>query len=474
MATLTLYNFNKKRNSTKQPTGGTSKSCVLKEDTSLESPTFILESYDSSWSYCSFMGRFYYIDDVVFSSNKLFELRCSTDVLATYKSDILKVDCNILYCDGSTKNIIDQRIPLLASVDVNEEYKAIDGLTITGYDNQGAIILGITGKGSFGSYLMQDSTLMSELLDGVDDYWATSTEDQIAGWKQFFYGGSAAENLKSAIALPMLIDGSKLGSDATSLYLGNYPCKDSNNKDIKGYKINKPILTYTTTISIPWKYNDWRRFAPYSEVILYLPFIGTIQMPTSAMIADNSLVIQYSVNVTSGDIAVQYKGKDTNRIYGTASANIAMNTAYGSTGIDTTKMTMAVVTGLGTLITAGASALASGGMSIPIALGLGGGLATSAATTLSALGGNGSGSGGLGGGATQGLDRVIHCYVINRTLSAEQSTFNPIMGKPFMQVDKISNHVGFVMTEGFSVNIAGLGQDKDTINKMMDSGVYIE
>lgn len=255
--------------------------------------------------------------------------------------------------------------------------------------------------------------------------------------------------------------------------MGNYPCTDDSYNPIKGYRIQKPILTYTTTIDIPWKYSDWRRCSPYSEVILYLPFIGTIQMPTTAMTGDNSLIIQYSINVTSGDIAIQYKGKNTNRIYGTASANIAMATPFGSTGIDTNKATAAIVTGLGTLVSA-IPAVGAAGMTARTAFAIGGGLATSAQFAISALGGSGGGSGGLGGGASQGLDRVIHCYVISRTLTGEQPTFNPIMGKPFMQVDKISNHVGYVMTEGFQVNIAGLGQDKETINTLMDSGVYIE
>ncbi len=474
MATITLYsNFNKKLNSTKRPTSGVDKYVVFKEATSLDKPVFILESYDSSWNYCKYLNRYYYIVDVVYTSDKLIDLHCSTDVLATYKDEILKVDCNILYCDGSTKNLVDHRIPILATSKVAENYKAIDGLTITGYDNQGAVIIGITGKGSFGSYLMQDSTQINDLLDGVADWNTTNITDTLTGLQQLIYGGTASECLKSAIALPLLIDGSKLGSEASDLYLGNYPCTTSSYKSIKGYQIKKPILTYTTTIDIPWPYDDWRRTSPYCEVIIYLPFIGTIQMPTTAMVDDNQLIIQYSVNVTSGDIAVQYKGKSTNRIYGTASTNIAMATPFGSTGVDTNKLTTAIVTGLGTMLSA-IPPTAVAGLTTSTALSLSGGLAASTALGLSALGGTGSGSGGLGGGATQGLDRVIHCYVVYRELVNAQSTYNPIMGKPFMAIDKISNHVGFVMTEGFSVNIAGLGNDKDIINKFMDSGVYIE
>lgn len=473
MATLTLFNFNKKRNSTKQPTGGTSRTCALKESTSLENPTFILESYDSSWSYCQYMNRYYYIDDVVFSSNHLYELRCSTDVLATYKSEILKVDCNILYCDGSTKNIIDNRIPLLAGYTVKTNTTQFDKIAFS--MNGGAIILGITGKGSFGSYILQYTSNISSLLDGVDDWTNAYFTDTLNAIKQLFFGGSASENLKSAIKLPLVFNPDDASSgNAEALTLGCYPCKTSSGDTIKGWHITKPIITDEKTISIPWTYSDWRRNSPYSEVILYLPCIGTISIPSGAILKEESIKIKYSINITSGDISAMYSGGTTGRIIGTASGNMAMATPYGSTGIDTTKLTTATVSGVGTMVAGITSMVARGGATTGAVLGMAGDMTASAMAGLSALGGSGSGSGGLGGGAITGLDTDIHCYVISRTLSAEQSAFNPIMGKPFMQVDTISNHKGFVMTEGFQVNIAGLGQDKDSINKLMDSGVYIE
>ena len=476
MSGLLLFrNFEKRHNSTKRPdlSQGVSKNVNLKEDTSLRNPIFLLHDFDYTWNYCTFGYRYYYIDDVVFNSNNLYEIRCSIDVLATFKDSILATKANILYCSDSTKNIIDKRIPINSSMTVKESIAALNNLTITGYNNMGAVILGITGKGSFGTYLLSDSGRVSELLDGVDNWTSAYFTDTLTAIQQLVFGGSAGECLKGAIALPLALGSAHVGGGgAEQLYLGNYPCVDNNQNAITGIKITTPITTSVTSISIPWVYNDWRRNVPYSEVYLYLPFIGTLTLPASSLLNDNALTITYSINTTSGDVSVQYKGATSGRILGTASANIAMSTPFGSTGINPTKLASAVVAGVGTLI-GGGVAIKAGKVAAGV-LGIGGGLAAASATTIDALGGSGLGGGGLGGGATQGLDRVIHCWTISRELTDTQESFSETMGKPFFAKDNVGNHIGFVMTEGFTANMTGFADDKKEINSLMDAGVYIE
>lgn len=298
----------------------------------------------------------------------------------------------------------------------------------------------------------------------------------VTAMKQLIYGGSAGECLKSAIALPLLFSPADVsaGGDGVDIVLGNYPCKDDNGNSIKGYKVTKPLLTDVTNIDIPWKYSDWRRNPPYCQIILYLPFVGLITLPTADLITDTSLNIRYVFNVTSGDFSVQVMGNQSERIFSTSSGNIAMNTAYGSTGIDTNRLTTSVIAGATAVIGGVASAIATGGLTTPAALGIAGGMATAAGGTLSALGGTGQGNGGLGGGSSQGLDKVIHCICVSRTLTDTQSNLNSIMGKPYMGKATISSFSGYVQTEGFSLNSGRLSQVSDIVNKMMDSGVYIE
>ena len=122
-----------------------------------------------------------------------------------------------------------------------------------------------------------------------------------------------------------------------------------------------------------------------------------------------------------------------------------------------------------------AAVIASGGAATPAVLGIGGGLAAAAGGTISALGGSGSGSGGLGGGAAQGLDRVAHIFLTSKVLTANPSAFDPIMGKPYYGVSTPGNFSGYVQTDGFQFKSeSASSEEKDMINSLMDSGVYIE
>ena len=82
-------NFTKKHNSTLQPTGGTTVSAYLKEATSIERPSFILQTPIADYTYVQAFGHYYFVDDVINLDASRCELLCSMDVLATYKSDIM-------------------------------------------------------------------------------------------------------------------------------------------------------------------------------------------------------------------------------------------------------------------------------------------------------------------------------------------------------------------------------------------------
>lgn len=71
---------------------GTLSNVVLKDDTDLMSPTFILKTspvvYNSNYLYCSFTHRYYYINEVIAMSGGRVAINCSVDVLYTYKDEI--------------------------------------------------------------------------------------------------------------------------------------------------------------------------------------------------------------------------------------------------------------------------------------------------------------------------------------------------------------------------------------------------
>lgn len=471
-----FYQFSKRNKSTKVPTGTyTEKEVYLKDKTSVVHPTFLLQTFNAAafnYIFIPSWNRYYFITDAA-SVENMWELACTEDYLASFKSAIGVSSANVLYASGSTKSIVDSRIPVKSTVLIGHEYSAIQNMTIT--EGSGAVIVGITGKGSFGSYLMQDSGLVSELLDGIEN-WSSFITDNWTFTKQLFFGGSASDCLRSAIAIPLVIGGGDVsGGSAEDLNLGNYPCTDDQGNSIKGYKITKPILSYGGSINIPWQSADWKRVSNYTSIKAYFPFIGIVSIPATELQNDSSITYHYAINVTSGDISLEIRGTTSGNKVATASGNCAMNTPYGSTGMDTGRLTSAIATGLGTLTAIKAASIAAGPMSYAAEVAIGASIGSTALQTVEALGGNGGGSGGLGGGSSQGLDKVVHVFVIQKDLTDTQEHFNPIMGKPYMGVATIGSFAGFVQTDGFQFESnAAYSSEKDMINKLLDTGIYYE
>ena len=86
---LTAYRFfNKRKNSTKRPAGGSVRNVVLLDDVSLYSPVFECNYWDYNDNYCKWSGRYYYVVDVVCKRRDVFDVHCEIDPLATWKDDI--------------------------------------------------------------------------------------------------------------------------------------------------------------------------------------------------------------------------------------------------------------------------------------------------------------------------------------------------------------------------------------------------
>lgn len=348
MATGYFYTFSKRKNSTLQPTGtGTTIDLQLKSGTSLTSPTFLISnSGRPAYNYVSFEGRYYFVNDIVSVRQDLWEISCSVDVLATYKSAIGSTTALILYASGGRNDLIDTRIPPESDITISKNVASISGFNI--YDDRMAsVIISLTGVGSFGTYLLEYAGDVKELLRNAKREAVSSITDVVTGLQQLSSSGSAADCLKGAIALPIAFNANQVSSmtAAADLYLGDYPCTDANFRAIKGWYIDDPIVIGDASIAIPWVNSGWMKHSPYTELYLYIPFIGTMRLPTDDLINDTSIGIDYSVNVTSGDVSVAVYGEQSNVIFATASGNIAMSTPYGSSNISGAKVTSAIISG---------------------------------------------------------------------------------------------------------------------------------
>ena len=470
MATLNYYTFSKRHKSTKQPTGGSSIDVQLKDGTSLVSPVFLLNwSGMPNFNYVGFEGRYYFVNDIRSVRHDLWEIECEEDYLASHKTAIGATESVILYATGGSSDIIDQRIGVKSSVHVSQNAVLLTG-DFTGFTSstEGIAIVSVTGVGSFGNYLLS-AIDVPDLLKNVD-LWDPAISDVATGFQQLIRGGSAPNNLRSAIYLPIILSTTQNFDADTQLYLGKYPCTTANGNPLYGKRVRNPFLYAHANVDIPWRFSDWRRNAPYSKVYLYLPIFGVVALPSTDMINESGLDILYSLNMLGGDMAFQVRGNDTSRILATGSCNIAMQSPYGSANISGGKVASAIGVGV-SAIGAVAAGVVTGGAAV---VALGGGLAASAGGLLSALGGETAGGGGLSGSASTGLDLGIKCAVVSRDLSDSQANIDPILGKPVMAKKTISTYSGFIQTDGMQIDASILDIERENINQLCDGGFYYE
>jgi hypothetical protein len=469
--TAKFYTFEKRKNSTKQPSGAsTDFNVTLKGGSSLLTPTLFLDiTTRPTFNYLEFEGRYYYITDIVNVRNNLWEISCTEDVLATQKTAIGNSTAMIMYATGGRNDIIDQRIPTTADLSVNMNAVVLTG-DFTGFamSSEGIAIVSVTGENACGAFLV-DADKVKELLVNVN-VWTGGISTVETAWTQFLRGGDAPANLRSVINIPVILSTTQNFGSPVQLYLGTYPCTDSNGSPIEGRRVENPFLEAHGTVTIPWQYNDWRRNIPYTKVFLYLPVFGVISLPSADLIEDNSLSVYYSLNLLGGDIAFQVRGSDTGTMVATGSANIAMQTPYGSANINASKIASSIGVGLGSVV-AVASGVLTGGAAT---LALGAGLASAAAGLNSALGGQTGGGGGLSGSAVTGLDLGVKCWTVTRTLTETQANLDPLIGKPVMAKHTINTYSGFVQTDGMCVSGAMTETEYNQINKACDSGIYFE
>ena len=136
------------------------------------------------------------------------------------------------------------------------------------------------------------------------------TKERIAQLGQFLWGGSIfdefslinnnpIENIISCKAIPYAINGT-----TQEITLGNVKT------GVNGEKISQNFSKQTIgAVAISEHYHNFLDYAPYTNVIIYLPYIGFKELDTS-LVMGKTLKIEYTLDViTGGCLAQIYVGK---------------------------------------------------------------------------------------------------------------------------------------------------------------------
>ena len=462
---ITLWSFQKRKNSTKVPaSAGTVVTCTLKEATSVMNPHFILSSSPVGYNYLQWGSAYYFIADVVFVHNGVWEISCDLDVLATHSATIKATTAFIEYADSYDARIYDPR--LAKKINATE---ITQDAALPWYNPYGYCVVNVIGAGTCGSYAM-DLMYVDNLMDNCVQWWSQfeqsyswgSFEEAIKNTCALLITGDAASQIKSCRWIP----GTKPSGSSQSLYAGLF------DTGVSGIQIDiKDTDDGFITVSVPHPSNVMLRTSSTCEYTLYLPFVGTIAISADILADESSIIIDYSLALASGDLGYTVKTA-SGKYIGSYGTNVACDVPIGSAGVSARSM----VTSVG----AAAAALATGGAAIGAAETAGAAIGAGATTALKTaaagllgIQGTASSVGGVGGIASLGLSHNVHLTCSYWDVSDSGSNLSAYIGNPYYKVDQIGNH-GFVRCSGASLNAIGLSEEIDRVNAFLGAGIYVE
>lgn len=503
---LKLGSTTKRVNSTAVPdsTLWTNYDVFLKQDTSLERPVFLLQANAATlagYNYAVGAGLlygFYWIVDIVSVAEGRCEVHCVRDVLADNRAAIMATSAFIEYgfntfdAGDSTYRVSDHRQTIsetptmyTASADPSGGRLGTVGRYVLQVVGSGDLNATPARHGGVKTYLADETSLQTlldkintDLGDEVDTIInsGSSPDQQLASLasldlRHSLLQDSAINAIKSCHWVPVF----DTGGTAERVYLANW--------DV-GFSLpalsNNLVITETTAINIPWPVNDWRR--NNAQMVLYLPFIGTVPIPIDQCVGVSSLSIRWSFEFFSGDMAYTVKAGNYTVYSGTV--NVAVPYAIGTARVSTSGAVSGAIQAFGGALqmAGGAVDLGSAVMAKSLTLGVMGD-AASAANTMAA------GASNMFGGYMQTIEPAITCAGsmgglagLGQPLTAtlclmyypplDDAAFSALYGHPVM---KIATPVaGFCKTRGFSLASSDRMGDVSLVNAAMDGGVFIE
>lgn len=483
MPTVNFGSFSKRRNSTKQPTSELSdaRDVKLKQSTSYDNPTFIITGDDFGYNYCSWNGRYYFVTDIRSMHNGLTEIDAEIDVLATYKANILNTVAYVVYDSVANTELVDNRLPMKTTKSVQTATAAFPW----SYLNDGCFILSITGSnGSTGVYKLTRSELL-DLVDDVSDIkdnifipdgTAPDPDDPlythdvfggfryfIDSWKWLFnqikapfshlLGSSGiTENIRDCVYLPFNIGTSVPGPTPT--YLGTVPLGTVQNPRTLNLLNNDGVVD-DVDVNIPWQANDFRRRSPFTDVYLYLPYIGMIKLSSENLVGQTSINVKYAISIRNGSLICTVSSGG--EIIGQYQGSIAASAPIGISNLNLPKAAQSFISGIANLAAKNVSGVGMAALNF----------ADSVTPNFSCIG-------GLDGVAGVLTNQNIVCYtVFHDTIVAPNQNLQ-VIGSPSMCSKSLSTLTGFVQCIDAHVEAPAMASELDALDNFLNSGFFIE
>ena len=308
-----LFGFSKRKNSTKQPTltDGTLVTVQLKDETSVTSPTLILNLKNSqgqpiqptiyNYVYIPLYLRYYFIVDWQYQ-NGVWAAYCNVDVLASFKTGIGSTSAYVERSSyTSNSNVVDLMYP--ATTDVQISSPAVSNSWRGVAPSGGAYILGVINNQSsnhFGAvtYYAMDGNDLNNLfayLFGNNIYQAGSiTEIGEDLFKSLF---NPFQYIVSCLWLPGYP--SSYGSSSGYIKVGYWTTT------VAAYIVSTISEIRYVTAEVPAhpqaSRGNYLNYAPYTRITLYCPPFGSVPIDPYYTRVGRYLYAKTCIDVATGE-----------------------------------------------------------------------------------------------------------------------------------------------------------------------------
>lgn len=466
---------NKRLNSTYVPSGelSTTYDVVLKESCSDHNPVFILKQNNNQfpYNYLQWGAWYYFITDVVRIHDRMLEVHCKLDALATYKAYILASSQFVYFDTTPNTELVDTRLSLKTTKSV-----AISTATSSFFET-GCVLVGIVGTNNTGVFAMTPAQAAS-LLNRIASHWLDDADmlpvpdvtdfnnwdDAIGvfvhnvtvGFRQLLATGKAPDSIKSAMYIP--VPATAFSGSNAQVWLGDYDTGiTAKLLDTAGH------ANEVASLSIPWQFTDWRRNSPYTQIYIKLPYVGVISIPPSRVMGATSITVEVHVS-QSGSVSYNLQTEST--YLGRYGGNCASNFMIGASNVNPLNQAMSAGGGI-----AGVGAAAASLGFTPAGI-----IAAGSAALIGFFNGiqeMPNAVGGSGGGAYSD-SAVIQCYVISHNTNVEPDSVSSIIGTPTKAVKSLAGLTGYVECMNASVAAPAEEGTIREINSFLNGGVYLE
>jgi hypothetical protein len=469
-------NFTKKSKSTLRPTAAADYDLTvyLKEDTTLDKPTFLLDSVDLSCNYAQFSGRYYFIQDIRMGITHQYELECITDYAATYKNII------------GQANLFVERSSHTYDVDINDNFlsqKQTFQKDFAKFDpwynsdvsekwvarNAGCYVLRVVGELNDTSSTSDNPGITTLLISGKELAYALDF---------LFNDGNFTDVITDAIVKAFFnpfqyilslrwvpVDLLKFQSNFSSLdsfhklSLGWWtPTKTVQGLTdyiygtlLKGFHVIRKKMPVMAR-----RYNDFRDFNPnWTRIKLYVPFIGNIEIDANDYYSNN-LYTTYKIDLIAGKglFFIEYTSSNDSRVIYQSSFEFGCDMQIGQMATNLPQIAGDVAGGIAYSYSGNALAAAHSYMSA----------VTNFYQPTPSI---------KGQQASRVTCDTLEIGVIRYTADGAEFPMY-YSGRPLYQHKQISSIPGYIKCADADIDLSGLAGDREEVNSLLNGGFYYE